>query len=87
MFKDSNEDYKVVTIPSFITDITYCDDDDYITKLPFLGTKQNLKVIYRGNKIKSMKGMFGGYYGSKLDLSDFNTSQVTDMNKMFWSCK
>ena len=83
-YNNINTDYEVIEIPEFVTDIKIeLDSNGWIESSPFTGVKQSLKVIYRGNKITSMRGMFFDYKGIELDLSNFNTSKVTDMRDMF----
>ena len=80
----NKEDFRVIEIPTFVTGIKIeLNDSNIVINSPFRGVEQNLKVIYKGDKLTSMKGMFRGYEGSKLDLSNFNTSQVVYMDKMF----
>ena len=82
-----NQDYRVIEIPTFVTGIKIKEGDHDIWYSPFERIKQNLKVIYKGNKIKSMRGLFYGYKGKQLDLSEFDTSEVTNMSEMFRCCE
>ena len=87
---EDNQDYRVIEIPTFVTGIKIEEKDYYIKNSVFKGFKgieQSLKVIYKGNKIKSMRGLFYGYKGKQLDLSNFDTSKVTDMSEMFRCCE
>lgn len=88
----NNEKFRVIEIPSFVTGIVV-DDSDYgwdsdkgIASAPFYGVVQSLKIINKNNKIKSMGYMFAGFDGEILDLSEFDTTGVTEMNDMFHDC-
>ena len=83
---ENNEEFRIIEIPTFITGIKIGLNGGLKVNSPFKGVKQNLKVIYKCNKRVSMKGMFNEYKGSKLDLSNFDTSKVTDINEMFKKC-
>ena len=84
---EDNQDYRVIEIPTFVTGIKIEEKYSYIKNSVFKGIEQSLKVIYKGNKIKSMRGLFYGYKGKQLDLSNFDTSKVTDMSEMFRCCE
>ena len=83
---ENNEEFRIIEIPTFITGIKIGLNGGLKVNSPFKGVKQNLKVIYKCNKRVSMKGMFNEYKGSKLDLSNFDTSKVTNMSDMFEHC-
>ena len=77
-YKKSLDENRVIEIPSFVTKIR--------TDNTIFNVTQNLKVIHRNNKIKDMSYLFCGFMGNKLDLSEFDTTNVLNMNCMFTQC-
>lgn len=73
-YYETNLDYDVIEIPSFVTSAEECLFD---------GVNQSLKVIHKDNQIKIMKNMFTSFNGEILDLSEFDTTGVEDMCEMF----
>ena len=59
-------------------------EDDEVKYLHYIGNGKNLRNP-EGNI--SCYRMFSYYEGQTLDLSNFDTSNVTDMNHMFTACK
>ena len=66
-----------VDIPDFVTQVG---------KGIFQGIESSLKVTYIGTGLKGVAGMFYGYEGEQLDLSEFNTNSIEDMTAMFMGC-
>ena len=65
-------------------------DGIYQTIIKTTGKVQsiNFNDAFNTTKVKSMSGIFAyDRYLSLLDLSDFNISNVTNMNAMFFSCR
>ena len=58
----------------------YISWNDYLTKL-----RGNLKVI-GGEGLERTESLFGGVVLENIDFSEFDTSQVTNMNHMFYWC-
>ena len=77
-YYETNLDYDVIEIPSFVTSAEEC---------LFEGVNQSLKVIHKDNQIKTMKNMFTLFNGEILDLSEFDTTGVTNMSRMFNECE
>ena len=44
-------------------------------------------IVYGGRNLKDANGMFSGCKAQSLDLSNFDTSKVTNMSDMFRGCK
>ena len=66
-----------VTIQGFVTDIQ---------RGAFVGVTKSLKVKMDNIQIRSLASVFANYWGTKLDLSEFNTSHVHGMHNMFQDC-
>ena len=77
---DNNaSDNIVLKIPSFVTKIGY---------EPLKELSGRIKVIYTGEDISDMSGLFKNAINiESIDLREFNTSRVTKMNRMFFNCK
>ena len=73
----NNDRNTVVKIGDFVTDIE---------RGAFSGCNKSLKVIMSRGNIDSLDGMFESYKGSKLDLSEFDTSNIRSMADMFRDC-
>lgn len=80
-YKSTDDEYRVIEVPSFVTSVR--EDSIYGA---FAYVEQSLKVVHRGNQMKSMRTMFNKYRGKELDLSDFDTTGVEDMNMLFNKC-
>ena len=88
LIKMSEEDYRLI-IPDDVTEIKF--DTDYgkpapISAIPIESSDAKL-TVYGGNNLKTARGLFVGTKFRTIDLSKFNTSNVTDMNHMFRECK
>lgn len=72
-----------VEIPSFVTRIKPC------VLLEEVDDISMLKIVYKGNKLTTLRGVFsdsmGGVIGV-LDLSEFNLQGVVDMSRAFSKC-
>ena len=84
-YNPSSIDYEVIEIPSFVTGIKKNNYGHAIGI--FNGVTQSLKVIHRHNQIKDMTKLFVGFKGEKLDIVNFDTSKVKDMDGMFLGCE
>lgn len=73
----NEESDRRIVIPDFVTNIHWT---------AFKGVKQNLKVKWKNNKSGSLFGMFSGYMGEELDLSEMDVSRVIIMSNMFEDC-
>lgn len=85
---ENGDEFRVIEIPKFVTGISRKVDSLGFIKdwnTPFNRVKQNLKII-NNSKITDMSYMFFNYYGNKIDLSEFDTTGVTNMKKMFSNC-
>lgn len=76
-YRDTDEESKVIDIPSFVTDIH---------SGIFEGVRTDLTVTHRNNQIKDMSGLFCDYEGRQLILRNFDTTNVDSMENMFNSC-
>ena len=85
-YRPNKEKNRIIEIPSFVTSLKVSIEYDEIQYSPFYNIEQNLKVIYKGNKLKSLKGMFSHYLGYNLDLNSFNTHNIENMDYMFANC-
>ena len=74
----NDEDFRVIEIPPFVT---------FIDSEAFKKVTQSLKVIYRGGKLKYCSNIFQDYWGTKLDLSEFDITGLGRLDKMFKHCK
>lgn len=83
---EDTSDFKVITIPSFVTGIMHRSVYTFAEDSIFGGVKQSLKVINK-SKIKDIMFMFNRFCGKELDLSNFNTGNVIDMGAMFYGCE
>ena len=87
---------KEVVIPSFVDGIKYRnandndrdEDEDISFRLIgiFFGCKYLEKVRMGPNVKGDLAVLFCGFKGDKLDLSDFDTSNITNMDSMFEWC-
>ena len=74
------------------TEFEICDVEE-VWKSPHSKEKQYLHYIGNGINVTNPKGntscfaMFMEFKGSSLDLSNFDTSKVENMEDMFWLCK
>lgn len=74
-----------VTIPDFVD--YFKTEHDYSKAIElFSDCKFVNKVVMHSNVKGYACGLFRGYSGSYLDLSDFDTSNITDMSSMFSTC-
>lgn len=71
-------DRETIVIPAFVTGIK---------DKAFKEVKHRLKVIYKGEQIKSLEGVFMEFGGDGLDLSEFNTSNIVNMERLFGWCR
>lgn len=79
-----DEEYKVIEIPDFVTGFKVRHNNcGNIKSSVFTDVSQSLKVISKNKNIKSMAYLFYSYRGNELDLSEFDTSEVTNMSCMF----
>lgn len=80
--------FRVVEIPSFVTGFEIEDryELDSAIKSIFSDVTQSLKVINK-SQITDIRNLFSNYNGEKLDLSEFDTSKVTNMSCMFNRCR
>ena len=76
-YRDTDEESKVIDIPSFVTDIH---------SGIFEGVRTDLTVTHRDNQIKDMSGLFCDYGGRQLILRNFDTTNVDSMENIFNSC-
>ena len=89
--EDSDDRSKKITveIPSFVTNIhkeNWRFGLDRFDRSVFTYVNASLKVINH-SQIKDMSYMFTRYKGEELDLSEFDTSEVTNMCYMFSGCE
>ena len=68
----------LVEIPEFVT----CVNDQGI----FRDIENDLKVIYKGNCMRSICNLFSAYRGRRIDLTEFNFSSIENMGHMFNGC-
>ena len=80
-----SETQHIIYIPD---DVTYLNIDLYT--LIFTDNIRDLQgaiKVIGGHSLKDTSCMFYGCHAQSIDLSSFNTSNVTDMSNMFWGCK
>lgn len=55
----NEEEYSVIELPSFVTDIKVARDSirDTLIRSVFSGVKQSLKIIHRENQIETLEGV------------------------------
>ena len=76
-------EYRVIEIPSFVTSIDVIEQVGITVRSVFSDVKQSLKIIHKNNQIQNMSGIFCEFKGKKLDLSEFDTTNVRTLKRMF----
>ena len=85
-YKDSPK-RNTITLKDFVTDIknlTFEDIQD--KKSGIFEYAVSVRKVINESQIVNMGGIFNGLKTEYLDLSEFDTSKVTDMNNMFSNC-
>lgn len=77
-YNDCEHEGKIrLEIPSFVSII----DADI-----FSDVENDIELVYKGDRISSMAGLFRYYAGRYIDLSNFNTQNIHDMSFAFNHC-
>ena len=79
-------DREVVEIPDFVVGFKPSRSLTFAKTYVFDGCKHLKKIIMGSNVRGSMKNLFRGFEGKYLDLSEFDTSNITNMCNMFFQC-
>jgi len=80
-----SETQHIIYIPD---DVTHLNEDYYIlTFTKHIKELQGTIKVIGGHNLKNSDTMFRKCEAQSLDLSSFNTSNITSMERMFWECK
>ena len=74
----------ILEIPYFVTEVKPGVIQDAVKQA---GKIKALKVVHKNNHIKSMRSLFRALEIDQIDLSEFDTTNVIRMEKMFNSCR
>ena len=77
----------IIIIPDNVTQINNCGREDFMEFTSAIKRLRGHIKVIGGNRNTSTAGMFERCKAQSLDLSSFNTSNVTDMYSMFWRCE
>lgn len=78
---------EIVTIPDFVDELLHTTDKHLYEYGIFTNCRYINKIIMHSNIKGRLVGLFARYKGDRLDLSDFDTSNITDMSYMFDECE
>ena len=84
LISNNDQDYTIY-IPSDVTRLN--EDFDTLTFTNHIEDLQGTLRIVGGQGLIDTNSMFSGCEAQTLDLSNFDTSNVTNMEHMFWRCK